>query len=47
VDEIAVIMHIFMSVLIMGTLWRLATYHMIASSNITVQHIGKGMSVQY
>lgn len=39
--------HIFVSVLVMGTLWRLASYHALASSNVNVQHIGAAMNIQY
>ncbi len=40
-------LNIFLAVLIMGTLWRLACYHLIASSNETAQHIGRAGSFQY
>lgn len=39
--------HVFMSVLILGTLWRVLAYHAMASSNTTVQHVGAAMSTQY
>lgn len=39
--------HIWVSVLIMGTLWRLLQYHMIASPNSTLQHAGRAMALQY
>ena len=39
--------HIWVSVLIMGTLWRVITYHLIASPNDTVQHLGRAMAQQY
>ena len=39
--------HIWVSVLILGTVWRLATYHALASSNTWVNHAGKAMAVQY
>jgi hypothetical protein len=39
--------HIWVSVLIMGTVWRLLTYHALASSNDMVNHAGKAMAVQY
>lgn len=39
--------HVFVSVLILGTLWRILAYHAMASSNSTVQHVGAAMSVQY
>lgn len=39
--------HIWVSVLIMGTVWRLAQYHLAASPNIQLQHLGRAMSYQY
>jgi hypothetical protein len=42
-----VTIHIFLAVLIWGTLWRLSTYHLMASANTNVNHIGKAMSIQY
>jgi len=39
--------HIWMSILIMGTLWRLLSYHAMASSNPHVSHVGRAMSLQY
>lgn len=40
-------LHIWISVLIIGTLWRLLTLHAIASPNDHVSHIGRAMSLQY
>lgn len=39
--------HIWVSVLIMGTLWRLIQYHFVASTNESVQHVGRAMALQY
>ncbi len=39
--------HIFISVLLLGTLWRVVAYHLLASSNSTAQHVGAGMITQY
>lgn len=39
--------HIWVSVLIMGTMWRLVSYHLIASGNQSVQHLGRAMAQQY
>jgi hypothetical protein len=39
--------HIFMSVLIIGTGWRMACYHALASSNPTIQHLGAAGRIQY
>jgi hypothetical protein len=43
----ATALHVFLAVLIMGTLWRLASYHAVASSNETVAHLGRAMAFQY
>ena len=45
--DFQVSLHVFMSVLILGTIFRLVSYHLMASSNPGVQHIGKAMSTQY
>lgn len=37
----------FLSILVIGTLWRLATLHLVASGNTQVQHLGKAMGFQY
>jgi hypothetical protein len=39
--------HIWVSVLLMGTLWRLLQYHLIASQNESWQHVGRAMALQY
>jgi len=39
--------HIWVSVLIMGTLWRLLTLHLAASDNESLTHLGRAMSLQY
>lgn len=46
-DYAAATVHIFLAVLIWGTLWRLSTYHLMASTNTNVNHVGKAMSIQY
>jgi hypothetical protein len=38
---------VFLMVLIVGTLWRLASYHMVASKNEAVSHLGKAAGFQY
>jgi hypothetical protein len=40
-------LHVFMLVLIFGTMWRLLSFHAIASPNTMISHAGKAMSVQY
>jgi len=39
--------HIWVSVLILGTMWRLLQYHLVASQNTTWQHLGRAMALQY
>lgn len=39
--------HIWVSVLIMGTLWRIVSYHLIASPNENLVHLGRAMAQQY
>lgn len=39
--------HIWVSVLILGTMWRLITYHLVASQNSSMQHLGRAMAQQY
>lgn len=46
-DDIKVGLHIFLVVLVFGTLWRLSSYHLMASSNPRAQHLGKAMVTQY
>ena len=38
---------VFLSVLVIGTLWRLASYHLVASDNPSIAHVGKAMGFQY
>lgn len=38
---------VFLSVLVIGTLWRLVTLHLVASRNDKVSHLGKAMGFQY
>lgn len=46
-DDLKVAIHIFLVVLALGTGWRLTAYHLIASPNAHLQHLGIGMAVQY
>jgi len=39
--------HVFFTVLVLGTIWRVLQYHLMASPNPGIQHIGKAMSTQY
>jgi hypothetical protein len=45
--DIGVMVNLFLAVLIIGTLWRMLTLHLIASSQPHMQHLGKAMSQQY
>jgi hypothetical protein len=47
IDDFRVMVHIFMAVLIMGTLWRLMSYHFIASKQPHLNHLGQAMATQY
>ena len=38
---------IFASVLVFGTLFRVSQFHLMASPNPSLQHLGKAMSIQY
>lgn len=40
-------LNVFLAVLIMGTLWRLGTYHLIASKNESASHLGRAMAFQF
>lgn len=37
----------FLAVVVVGTLWRLVSMHLMAADNPTLQHLGAGMSYQY
>lgn len=45
--RLGAIAHIWVSVLIAGTAWRVLSFHAMASSNTQLQHIGAAMSIQY
>ena len=45
--DLQVGLHVFMIVLILGTLWRVASFHLIASPNASLAHLGKAMAIQY
>lgn len=38
---------VFLMVLIVGTAWKLSSYHLIASSNENANHLGKAMAFQF
>lgn len=40
-------LHAFLGVLIVGTAWRLASYHLMASPNARISQVGQGMAFQY
>ena len=46
-DHVKVLSHAFLATLIAGTLWRMVTYHLLASSSANLQHLGHAMTVQY
>lgn len=39
--------NIFLSVVVIGTVWRLASYHLVASKNEQLSHLGKAMGFQF
>ena len=45
--DLQVGLHVFFIVLVLGTLWRVSQFHLMASPNPSLQHLGKAMSVQY
>lgn len=45
--DVQVGLHVFMLILIFGTVWRISQFHLMASSNPALQHLGKAMSIQY
>ena len=45
--DVKVAVHIFLAVLVLGTLWRISSFHLMASQNVHLQHVGKAMTVQY
>ncbi len=47
VIDLQVGLHVFLVVLVFGTLWRVSQFHLMASPNPSLQHLGKAMSVQY
>lgn len=46
-DEARILIQLFLMVLIAGTLWRLASYHLIASPQPQFNHLGLAMATQY
>jgi len=40
-------LNVFLAVLVLGTVWRLTEYHLIASQTPWLQHLGTAMAVQY
>jgi len=47
VDDIKIGLHVFLIVVVFGTLWRVSQFHLMASPNPSLQHLGKAMSIQY
>lgn len=46
-EHVVVVLHIFGAVLVMGTLWRVLSFHAMASPNAQLNHLGQAMSLQY
>jgi hypothetical protein len=47
VDDFKIALHVFLCVLVLGTLWRVVSLHLIASQNAHLSHLGQAMSQQY
>jgi hypothetical protein len=47
VDDVRIIVHIFLAVLLGGTIWRLGSYWLISSNQPQLQHLGLAMAQQY
>jgi hypothetical protein len=47
VIDVQVGLHVFMVTLVFGTVWRLLSYHAMASPNVHLQHVGMAMATQY
>jgi hypothetical protein len=45
--DIQVGLHVFFIVLVLGTIWRLSQYHLIAAQSPWLQHLGIAMALQY
>jgi hypothetical protein len=45
--DLQVGLHVFMLVLVFGTLWRVGQYHLMAHPNVHLQHVGMAMATQY
>jgi len=45
--DLQVGLHVFMVVLVFGTLFRLLEFHAMASPNSGLQHLGRAMAIQY
>lgn len=43
----AVALNTFLAVLIVGTMWRLLSLHLVASGNTTYRNLGTAMAFQY
>jgi hypothetical protein len=46
-DDIKIGLHVFLIVLIFGTIWRLGSLYLIASPSAHLSHLGRAMSQQY
>jgi hypothetical protein len=45
--DVQVGLHVFMIVLVFGTLFRLFSFHAMASPNTALRHLGAAMATQY
>lgn len=45
--DLQVGLNIFLAVLVLGTIWRLTEYHLIAAQSPWLSHLGIAMAIQY
>jgi hypothetical protein len=46
-DDFKIALHVFLCVIVLGTVWRMGSLHLIASQNAHLSHLGLAMSQQY
>jgi len=46
-DDARIALHVFLMVILVGTVWRLGSYYLIASPRPQWQHLGLAMATQY
>ena len=46
-EDLKIALHVFLCVLVLGTLWRVGSLHLTASPNAHLSHLGQAMAQQY